>query len=146
MSVDPVVREAVKAYAKAEDLDNREALRLIGKIVVQYGLPAGDPCWIAENIGRCLPTPLDMAIKKFRKARMAYRFAMCNYDSLIKPYNGYADVIRIELLNEPNTKEKIREAEKIVLKAFYDYTAMSAVISGYKTPENGEEIEAACYA
>ena len=30
----------------------RERLRLIGRIVVQTRLPAGDPCWMASMVGR----------------------------------------------------------------------------------------------
>jgi len=31
---------------------HRENVKLIGRICVQYNLPAGDPCWLAEHIGK----------------------------------------------------------------------------------------------
>jgi len=31
---------------------HRENVQLIGRICVQYNLPAGDPCWLAEHIGK----------------------------------------------------------------------------------------------
>jgi hypothetical protein len=146
MSVDIEAKNAALVSAKAEDSDNKEVLRLIGKIAVQYRLPAGDPCWIAAKIGTCLPTPLDTAIKNYRRCRMAYRFAHRNYESVMKPYNGYADVIRTRLLNEPATKERIRWAEGILEPAYYNLTAAAVVVRGYMTPENQEDIDNACYA
>lgn len=29
-----------------------QQIQLIGRICVQYGLPAGDPCWMAEHISK----------------------------------------------------------------------------------------------
>jgi hypothetical protein len=47
----------------------RNSFRVIGEIAVQYGLPSGDPCWIAPMIGNFLLIPGNFCFVKDSRQR-----------------------------------------------------------------------------
>ena len=54
---------------------SRQSLRVIGELAVQYGLPAGDPCWISRMIGEYLPRQGDFRFVKDQPSIDALRDA-----------------------------------------------------------------------
>ena len=126
-------------------LTHKECLRLIGQICVQYGLPAGDPCWIAANIGSYIESPLEEAIYKYRLLRAQRDDRIRAWESLIRPYNGFPHNERVEILNHPILKAKITAIDKEIRKNYPSIQEAARVVTSYFTTANRLDIERRCY-
>jgi hypothetical protein len=116
----------------------KETLHLVGKIVIQFGLPSGDPCWIAKFICSYIDSPLESLIKQHRHA----------YDQL-----AYASDKRLLVIkNEPQTAEQSHLRQKAIHltdKLIAHYKPLRAklydIIATYHTPETRNDIELRCF-
>lgn len=75
---DVPLKEGVKSEGlcrTCEVHDITQSLKVIGEICVQYNLPAGDPCWMAEMIG----TYADWRVEPPRQPFIPMRPPTCTY-------------------------------------------------------------------
>jgi hypothetical protein len=61
-----------------------------------------------------------------------YYDALHRYEATIKPFNGYPDVDRTRLLNEPLTRLRINLAEAYVTVPAYEYEAAARVLEMFQ--------------
>jgi hypothetical protein len=113
-----------------DPITHKECLRLIGQLCVQYGLPAGDPCWIGAKIGSYIESPLEEAIYK-------YRNVFANQQKLVKEWNSYR--------NQPGLEKRINLIRIEIQSYQPELNQLYKIISSYHTPDTRIDIDRRCY-
>ena len=123
----------------------RECMRLIGRICVQYNLPAGDPCWMAETIGRFVTSPLEEAIECFRESRSEHQAAVEQSESLTRPYNGQRWAVYQEILRAEPLKSELAALDVVIDRLNNEYSAARSVLRKFITLENEKYVTRRAY-
>jgi hypothetical protein len=114
-----------------------ETLRLVGKIAVQYKLPAGDPCWISKEICSYIDSPLRDTIKEYR---VLFRMQQ----KLVREWNSYINYKKYPSTN-PVYKQRINLIDNEIHNFQPELIRLYKIISSYHTVDNRIEIDRQCY-